>query len=316
MTTCNQCKEKFHKDCVNVAEKNFNCTSCSFKNKGLTWSEKPLSVYNTCPIDNTFTHLAMRCEKSPQFKEEIHRLEQNGSTDCVKAFAKSIIAAENNDSGNAQEIWANAIGRQKSETMGVINMFDGPDIVMYKPIEEELSAWKYNDLSPCDKCGTQKKNIGTNEVRMGLTTQPVEHFKNEMNIFQNTMKPCDEGHCKGKRMVSAIQFKDPKNKPLYLKCVNEGSLQGPEYFLDLPKTISMGSDKYQLGSIVMYDKDRKHFTSLQHFNDDFIYYDGLLRAAAKGDGKRHRLPIKTDYIGPNIVVDHVLYVRCFGNEKC
>ena len=84
MTTCNQCKEKFHKDCVNVAEKNFNCTSCSFKNKGLTWSEKPLSVYNTCPIDNTFTHLAMRCEKSPQFKEEIHRLEQNGSTDCVK----------------------------------------------------------------------------------------------------------------------------------------------------------------------------------------------------------------------------------------
>ena len=98
---------------------------------------------------------------------------------------------------------------------------------------------------------------------------------------------------------------------MWFKVHNEGSLVGPEKFLDLPKEMDFSGEKYQLGCITLYNQERDHFTSLHNVNGEFIFYDGLW----KQKGKHHRMLAKTDYVGERICVDHVLYMRCIEGEE-
>jgi hypothetical protein len=102
-----------------------------------------------------------------------------------------------------------------------------------------------------------------------------------------------------------------QGKPLWIRVVNEGYLQGAKAFLDCEKEIVISGDKYQLGCLVLFDKDRQHFTSLHNINNEFIHYDGMWNKT----GSHHRMVVKTDYIGPNIIVDHMLYVRTIDDES-
>lgn len=72
--------------------------------------------------------------------------------------------------------------------------------------------------------------------------------------------------------VSQNEYKPP----LYLVARNHASLAGPEAFKDMPKSIEISGQHYQLGMITMYDNSRQHFTSLHYVNKEFVYYDGLM----------------------------------------
>ena len=318
LITCSTCKEKYHTTCVNNKSTSFVCTSCNVNTEGLKWSANK-GVTNTCSIDNTFTHMAIRCEKSPQFKKEIEKMANQLETeDNFKkiAFAKTVLLTAKNDSGAAQSLWAKTIVRHQKErnliqdTPNPIDLFGGTDESLFQYVEE-LGTWYVEDLEKCSHCDYQNPYLNEeNEIRIPFTTNPVAHFKYESSACQVIDSPCEQTHCTGTVTKSTIMFKEGTEKPLWLKVQNQGSLVGPEKFLDMPQEVCVGDETYQLGSIVLFNEDSNHFTSLQAVNGEFIFYDGLW----KQKGKHHRMLAKTDYIGPNICVDHVLYVRCFNNE--
>ena len=103
---------------------------------------------------------------------------------------------------------------------------------------------------------------------------------------------------------------DKDDPPLWIVVRNSGSLKGPEDFFDFNKLIHIDREKYQLGCMVNYDEKRDHFTSIHNVNNNWIFYDGMV----KGTKKRFRLPIGGDYLASDINVDHLLYVRCIDGE--
>ena len=133
---------------------------------------------------------------------------------------------------------------------------------------------------------------------------------------------CSKTGCQGQVMQSQIQIREDGEKPLWIVVRNSGSLAGPEAFLDAPKILKVGDETYQLGCIILYDYSRHHFTSLQNVGGNLIYYDGTLgqngELETKNGGKssaRHRVMVKGDYMGSEICVDHLLYVRCIDGES-
>ena len=311
---CSGCKEKYHKECVGQKSTSFTCTSCSINTEGAKWASRPKVVTNTCPIDNTITHLAIRCEKSPKFKEEIVKLSNNPDP-LIKALADSALAIEDNDSFRAQKIFANAVMNKKLENNTIaeipkeIDFWGGTDEMLFQYVPD-LGHFIAEDLEPCNTCGVQEK-YNHNEIFIPLTTTPADYLEHESPLLEIQQIKCPTEGCTGERQQSALQIEpndDPK--PLFLRVHNQGALVGPEEFFKLPKEVVISNEKFQLGNIVMYDHDHKHFSSMQWVNGEFIHYDGMW----KGKGKHHRMAAKSDYLAKNIVVDHVLYVRAIDGE--
>ena len=312
MIACSKCKDNYHEGCVEKpkGKKPFTCTPCNINVEGLKWAANPVSVINTCPIDNTLTHLAIRCEKSPKFKNFVRELQKH-SDDQVKAFANSILYAQTNNSAASQWIWSNSIKQHDLKNKLItsipdtIDLFHGTDESFYKYLGD-LEEFLVIDKQPCNTCGDQTAR-SEHFVSIKLTTTPADYLVYETPLFTGNQVPCDKPHCTGTKN----QEVNAQGKPLWIRVVNEGSLQGPDAFLDCEKDIVISGHRYQLGCIVLYDKDRRHFTSLQYINNEFIYYDGLLKTR----GSQLRRVAKTDYIGPNIVVDHMLYVRTIDGQS-
>ena len=105
-------------------------------------------------------------------------------------------------------------------------------------------------------------------------------------------------------------LQNENDPPLYLVARNSGSLAGPEAFKEMPKTLRISGQKYQLGMLIMFDSARQHFTSLHYINQEFVYYDGLMCSK-----KKFRRPLPTDYKQENIVMDHALYVKTINNKE-
>ena len=100
-----------------------------------------------------------------------------------------------------------------------------------------------------------------------------------------------------------------KEIPLYLVVRNQGSLNGPEDFLNFPKEINLSGQPYQLGMLSLFDRSKEHFTSLHHVNNEFVFYDGLTTSK-----KKFRRAMPSDYMQDTIFLDHVLYVKTFNKK--
>ena len=135
------------------------------------------------------------------------------------------------------------------------------------------------------------------EVLINCTTDPMKHLKFKTPLFRPTTKECDvrtekAGACKGTKNISAITIPNKDKKPLYLKIRNRGSLQGPENLLAMTKEVIVSGERYQLGTIVLYNRDKHHFTSLQHVNNEFITHDGMYRQKGLSQNSHQRaLPL-------------------------
>jgi hypothetical protein len=312
MIACSRCKDNYHEGCVEKpkGKKPFICTPCNFNVEGLKWAANPAVVTNTCPIDNTLTHLAIRCEKSPKFRKFVQELQKHSDVQ-VKAFANSVLYAQANNSAASQWIWSNSIKQHDLKNKLItsipktIDMFHGTDESFYKYLGD-LEEFLVMDQQPCNTCGDQTAR-SEHFVSIKLTTTPADYLVYETPLFTGNQVPCDKPHCTGTKS----QEVNAEAKPLWIRVVNEGSLQGPEAFLDCEKDIVISGHRYQLGCIVLYDRDRRHFTSLHYINNEFIYYDGLWKTT----GSHLRRVAKTDYIGPNTVVDHMLYVRTIDGQS-
>ena len=187
---------------------------------------------------------------------------------------------------------------------------------------DKLGTFQVEDLESCPQCSAKGERSLTG-ITIPLTTEPKEYLLNETQAFGSTEVCCvnlDVMNCKGVQMQSMIQMTKDE-QPLWLMVRNSGSLQGPEKFLDFPKELKVSAEKFQLASISLYDDVRKHFTNLMHVNGEFFYYDGMLgmknelpQRSGKKDS-RLRVVSKGDYMGNQITVDHVLYLRCIGGEE-
>ena len=324
MYTCTNCKETFHKACVGKQSNDFQCSSCSLQTKGIKWSANPERVVNTCHFDSTLTSLAIMCEKNPTYKKEIELLTKNSNL-LIKAFANATLEAVNNDSFKAQATWANAVMVDRI-TKGIqdelpykIDMFNSPlDFFHLLP---DLSEFEMKALNACPDCHCQDKKF-VNSINIPVTTDPLKYIQQESEIFNNTEAECINTaflKCPRNHLQSKLHISKEK-KPLWLVIKNSGSLQGPDFFFNLPKEVKIDDEIFQLSSIVIHDDAKSHYTSLQHVDGNFIFYDGLMGQTSDLPQKKekkdtyHRIISKGDYIGQRINVDHVLYLRTINGE--
>ena len=317
LISCSKCQQKYHKICVNNNSTSFVCNSCSMKTTGLKWSATPKLVTNTCHFDNQLTHFAFRCEKSPKFKSEITILQ--GHTTLVKqAFAHATLNVLDNKSSAAQQCWANAIMLKKRIENLITNtpypkpidMLGGTD-EFYEPLQD-FGEFVVEDLVKCSQCNTQTKHK-KNEIYITLTTDPLKNFL-DSQVFKNVKTTCRMDGCQGELIQTKLKIPKDVPAPLWLIVKNSGSLQGPEAFLDFPKYLGIGAERFQLGVIVLFDELRTHFTSLHNIAESWMFYDGLL-SNKKPRTALHRIVSKGDYIASHTTVDHLLYVRCIEGEE-
>ena len=97
---------------------------------------------------------------------------------------------------------------------------------------------------------------------------------------------------------------------MHLVVRNQGSLNGPEDYLEMPKIIRVAGQDYQLGMLTMFDRCKCHFTSMHYVDEQFVYYDGRLPSKRK-----FRRTLPSDYKQSNIYLDHALYVRLLDNKQ-
>ena len=238
------------------------------------------------------------------------------STDkTVKAFGESVCHALNNDSAKSHEAWLQVLKNGPPPgSAGPTGLnsdgtwFGGTDQRFYDYVNKPLSTFVRKLKTPCTMyhvpCTITK-----------AITEPIEAHEARMDLSEvlaSTPQDCHRtgiaaGYsCKGKNLYGPLEIPDVRNPPLYLVARNTSSLNGPKSFWDMPKTLRISGQQYQLGMLTMFDRPKAHFTSLHWVNGEFIYYDGLM--ASK---KKFRRPLTTDY---KQEIDHALYVKTVYNK--
>ena len=100
---CCQCKIQHHGICIKT-KADFVCAPCSVQIDGVSWSTGNKYTQNTCPMDNTVTHFAIRASLDQEFAGEIKNLTQS-QNNAVKAFAESVQHARRNQSAECHKKW-------------------------------------------------------------------------------------------------------------------------------------------------------------------------------------------------------------------
>ena len=311
MIKCAICKTPAHTICTK-GQSNYTCATCTIDIDGLTWAAgKDMS--NTCPVDNTISHLALRASKDEGFKEEMQKC-SNSNSKPVKAFGESVLHASKNESASSHKKWHNVLADSNNlDADG--SWYGGTDDRLYNILDENLPQFRQNIKQPCNgQCTVTKEPtepIAVNEVPILLTTRPRQHLLNDSPLFAEHKVDCHHQGCKGQTTFGPMEIPSGERDPLYLVVRNHGALNGPEDFKeDLPKHVIISGTKYQLGMINMWDKSRGHYTSLHNVDDSFVYYDGMSKTK-----KKFRRAFPTDYKQETIYVDHVLYVKMCNNKK-
>ena len=326
---CTNCLTIAHTECINnpTNSKTYTCAPCSIKIDGVNWGQG--QAPNSCPVDNTITHFAIRATKQPNFHEAIVLLTKHEKkSPPVRSFAQSVLHAVNNDSGKCHQAWKEVLqnapspGADARATNGFNHdgtWFGGTDERLYAYLNKELCPFVKKLKGPCKgECSIVKNPtnnpdyIDTPEAYICLTTRPVDYFSTKSSVNATEERPCDnygvDSTCKG--VITYDQISTPDKKyPLYLVVRNQGALNGPEDFLDMPKSIAISGTLYQLGMLCMFDLYKNHFTSLHYVDKQYVYYDGALTTRRK-----FRRAFPSDYKQINIYLDHALYVRVLGEE--
>ena len=155
--------------------------------------------------------------------------------------------------------------------------------------------------------------IETHEAYIALTTRPIDYFNTQSSVNASEERPCDnygvDSTCKGVITYDKLSTQAGRGTPMHLVVRNQGALNGPEDFLDMPKRIKVAGHDYQLGMLTMFDRYKRHFTSMHYVDEQFVYYDGRLPSKRK-----FRRALPSDYKQSNIYLDHVLYVRLVDNK--
>ena len=323
---CTDCVTIAHTECINNATK-YTCAPCKIKIDGVNWGQG--HAPNSCPVDNTITHFALRASKDPKFLKAMEFLSKHEKkSPPVLAFAQSVLHAVNNDSGKSHQAWKEVLengpppGADAKAKDGFNHdgtWFGGTDDRLYAYINKEMCQFVKKLQGPCKgECSivdTPKNNpefIHTPEAYISLTTRPVDYFNTKSSVNASEERPCDnvgvDACCKGVLTYDKISIPD-KKYPLYLVVRNQGALNGPEDFFDMPKRIAITGIVYQLGMLNMFDRYNNHFTSLHYVDKQFVYYDGAMTSKRK-----FKRALPSHYKQVNIYLDHVLYVRVLGNE--
>ena len=305
---------------------NYTCAPCSITIEGVKWAAGK-NAANSCPVDNSLTHFALRASKDHGFANEINNLRVVSMVKPVQAFAQSVTHAIHNDSVKSHNTWLEVLKAGPPPGSGNINglnsdgtWYGGTDERFYDYLNPKLSTFVKRPISVCSGSCTvtaqTAKTIEVHETRIPLTTRPVHYFKKESDLYHTSTEECsnnkqyEEGACRGLVDYGTLEIPPGKTPPLYLVARNSGALNGPEDFLQLPKVIQISDEQYQLGMLTLFDRDRGHFTSLHNVENEFVYYDGISNTKNK-----FRRALPSDYKQEDIYMDHALYVRTFNNKK-
>ena len=71
---CTNCQTIAHAECINNATA-YTCSPCQIKIEGVNWGQG--HAPNSCPVDNTVTHFAVRASKNPNFLKSIDLLSKS-----------------------------------------------------------------------------------------------------------------------------------------------------------------------------------------------------------------------------------------------
>ena len=185
----------------------------------MKWAAIKEKVTNTCSADNQYSHLAIRCEKSPKFKAEIEKLAQSEDL-LIKAFAESTLYATQGKWFECQYNWANALVADKiargklSEVPRQMTFYGGTDESFYTKLEA-LGEFQCAYLKPCEKCKATGAKTPS-EVQIGLTNRAAFFFENESLANKDQTVLCETKNCISMNTIE--KFKLPANgtKPLWL----------------------------------------------------------------------------------------------------
>ena len=310
---CTNCQTIAHAECINNATK-YTCAPCQITIDGVNWGQG--HAPNSCPVDNTISHYALRASKQPNFLKTITLMSTNPTrSEEVRAFASSVLAAVANDSAKCHKTWDEVLksgpppGSDSKATDGLNEdgtWWGGTDERLYAYLDKDLSPFVRNQKAPCSgECSAVKKTknnpnfIETPEVNIALTTRPVDYFNTKSYIYATEELPCTNSgidrSCKG--VVTYDQISTPANhRATHLVVRAHGALNGPEDFLKMPRSIKVSGTEYQLGMINMFDRYRNHFTSLHFVENQFVYYDGKVSSKRK-----FRRALPSDYKQNNIL---------------
>jgi hypothetical protein len=305
MINCVNCQTPAHKDCIrNRNTPHYMCATCQIDIDGLAWGAGR-DALNTCPVDNTVTHLALRASKDDYFKAEIEKCCKSHSKE-LRAFGESVMHATKNESANSHKKWHNVLA-EKDQLCNDGTWYGGTDERLYNILDEHLPQFTLNIQQPCNgQCSftqeaTNPKKL--TEVPLLLTTRPIEYLLTDSPMFSPTKDACHHQGCKGETTFGPLQITSDES-PLLIVVRNEGALNGPEDFQEMPKEVCISGTNYQLGMINMWDRSRGHYTSLHYIDHQFVYYDGMNKTK-----KKFRRAFPTDFKQETIYVDHVLYVK-------
>ena len=314
-STCKKCKSEFHNDCLEAStgkkvDINFTCTVCQIKIDGLTWAAGS-GISNTCPVDNTVTHFALRSSLDPNFKAKIQQLAKS-TTIAVRAFSEAVLHAEKNQSALSHKRWHTILSDyNRLSTDGT--WYGGTDERLYNFLDEELSKFTKKVGIPCKGQCDFTKEV-TEPQRNGvchilLTTRPNDYLLTESPLHSQTQEDCHKPGCKGVVTYNPLEI-EKGSDVLYLVVKNEGALNGPEDFTSMEKIINISGQDFELGMINMWDKTKSHYTSLHYVNGQFVFYDGI-----NCQKKKFRTAFPSDFKQETLFVDHILCVKMFQHTR-
>ena len=151
--------------------------------------------------------------------------------------------------------------------------FGGTDDRLYAYLNKELCPFVRKLKAPCKgECSivTKDKNnpdfFETPETYISLTTRPIDYFNTQSSVNASEERPCDnygvDSTCKGVITYDKLSTQAGRGTPMHLVVRNQGALNGPEDVLDMPKRIKVAGHDYQLGMLNMFDRYKRHFTSM------------------------------------------------------
>ena len=207
---CGSCKTLTHRKCIDeeineidIMCGDYKCAPCTVNIDGVVWAEGK-GAKDTCPVDNTITHFALRASMDLNFKEEIQMLTESAEP-AVKAFGDSVIHAVNNNSAKSHAAWLEVLKNDPNGLDSKGTWFGGTDEKMYGYVDKQLSRFTQNIKTHCNdtctisKAVTEPKEI--HEASINLTTNPVKYFNKKSEVFADTTWPCQQAgfgqSCKG-----------------------------------------------------------------------------------------------------------------------
>ena len=326
--TCQKCKDVYHDTCLQEKEKkpvgkSFKCTPCSTQTTGAFWSAGDTT--NTCTLDNVTTGATLHTEQHG--KRWLSEMKGTPQEEHFRTVVEHTIEGEF-DQG--QNHWYNEVvvpkhfeelnvAENRNHQIVDLNKYRAskgldpqalqqlPTLTqgslygsVYEQTYRHVSAGSsFVEIKNCDQKGCPPRE----DVRTSFTNSSMK------KIGEQTTSPCRT--CKKGTVTSSIV--NPNGKQPWMVHVDVENLDetATEELIDKTKTpdvLRIDGKEYEKQTITLFNPEMNsgHYVSLQKYNGDWIWYDGLQTEHMPYEHKRFRKITPDGIINYGVTVSKIL----------